>query len=151
MSWTASMFTGVFLKLGGGDVVTNLIMSAPCGKWGAFATIMVVVFILGFLIDWTAIVFIIVPLVTPVVSMLGFDPVWFAIMVCITLQTAFMTPPMAPAMFFLKGIAKPEWGIDMGHIIRGTIPFVTCILVGLGLCIKFPDIIMWLPHQMIKF
>ncbi len=151
IGWSASMFTGVFLRLGGGDVITTLVMAAPFGRWGAFSLIMLVVFALGFLIDWIAIVFIIVPLVAPIVPELGFDPVWFAIMVCVNLQMALMTPPMAPAIFFLKGITKPEWGIETGHIIRGIIPFVIFIMVGLAICIAFPDIILWLPHQMIKF
>jgi len=151
IGWSASMFTGVFLRLGGGEVITNIILAAPFGKWGAFALIMLVVFALGFLVDWTAIVFIMVPLIAPIVPELGFDPLWFAIMVCVNLQMALMTPPMAPAIFFLKGITKPEWGIETGHIIRGIIPFVIFIIVGLAICIAFPDIIMWLPHQMIKF
>lgn len=151
IGWSASMFTGVFLRLGGGEVIANMVMAAPFGKWGAFGLIMLVVFALGFLVDWIAIVFIIVPLVAPIVPELGFDPLWFAIMVCVNLQMALMTPPMAPAIFFLKGITKPEWGIETGHIIRGIIPFVIFIIVGLAICIAFPDIIMWLPHQMIKF
>jgi len=151
IGWSASMFTGVFIRLGGGEVVANLITAAPFGKWGAFGLIMLIVFILGFLVDWIAIVFILVPLIAPIVPDLGFDPVWFAIMVCVNLQMALMTPPMAPAIFFLKGITKPEWGIATGQIIRGVAPFVVFIMIGLALCIAFPDIIMWLPHQMIKF
>ena len=150
IGWTSSMFTGVFLRLGGGEVVGNLIMSAPFGKWGAFAFVMLVVFILGFLVDWIAIVFILVPILSPIVPELGFEPLWFAIMICVNLQMAFMTPPMAPAIFFLKGIAKPEWDIDMMHIIRGIVPFVIFIIVALCLCIAFPQIIMWLPNMMIK-
>jgi len=150
IGWTASMFTGVFLRLGGGEVVANMVLSAPFGKWGAFSLVMLVVFILGFLVDWIAIVFILVPLISPIVPELGFEPLWFAIMVCVNLQMAFMTPPMAPAIFFLKGIAKPEWGIDTMHIIRGIVPFVIFIIVALFLCITFPQIIMWLPSMMIK-
>jgi len=151
IGWSASMFTGVFLRLKGGDVVADLIMAAPFGKWGAFGLVMIVVFILGFLVDWMAIVFILVPLLAPIIPELGFDPLWFAIMICVNLQMAFMTPPMAPAIFFLRGIAKEEWGITMMHIIRGIAPFVAFIVVALGLCIVFPQIILWLPHQMIKF
>lgn len=150
IGWTASMFTGVFLRLGGGEVVANMVLSAPLGKWGAFGLVMLVVFILGFLVDWIAIVFILVPLISPIVPELGFEPLWFAIMVCVNLQMAFMTPPMAPAIFFLKGISKPEWGIDTMHIIRGIVPFVIFIIVALFLCIAFPQIIMWLPSMMIK-
>jgi tripartite ATP-independent transporter DctM subunit len=151
IGWSASMFTGVFLRLGGGQVVADIVMAAPGGKWGAFGLVMLVVFILGFLVDWIAIVFILVPLLAPIIPQLGFDPLWFAIMVCVNLQMALMTPPMAPAMFFLKGIVKPEWGISTGHIIRGVFPFVGLIAIALALCILWPDIILWLPHQMIKF
>ena len=151
IGWSASMFTGVFLRLGGGQVVTNLVLAAPGGSWGAFAFVMGVVFILGFLVDWIAIVFILVPLLAPIIPQLGFDPLWFAIMVCVNLQMALMTPPMAPAIFFLKGITKPEWGITTGHIIRGVAPFVVLIAIAISVCIIFPDIILWLPHQMIKF
>jgi len=145
------MFTGVFLRLGGGTVVTNLVLGAPGGSWGAFALVMFVVFILGFLVDWIAIVFILVPLLAPIIPQLGFDPLWFAIMVCVNLQMALMTPPMAPAIFFLKGIAKPEWGIKTTDIIKGVAPFVALIAIALVVCILVPDIILWLPHQMIKF
>ena len=151
IGWSATMFTGVFLRLQGGTVVADMIMAAPGGSWGAFALIMFVVFILGFLVDWMAIVFILVPLLAPIMPQLGFDPLWFAIMVCVNLQMAFMTPPMAPAIFFLRGIAKEEWGITTAHIIKGIAPFVGFIVLALILCIIFPDIILWLPHQMIKF
>jgi len=147
----AVMFTTVFLKLGGGKVVSSLILAAPGGKWGSFALIMFIIFILGMFIDWLGIIFVMVPLVTPIGAALGFDPLWFAMMICVNLQMSFMTPPFAYAIFYLKGIAKPEWGIETGHIIRGVIPFVILIMVGLGLCVVFPDLILWLPHQMIKF
>jgi len=151
IGWGAQMFVGVFLRLGGGEVITDLILAAPFGKWGAFTGVMFIIFILGMLIDWIGIVFIMIPLVTPLAPALGFDSLWFAMMIIVNLQMSFMTPPMAYAIFYLKGIAKPEWQITTGHIIRGVIPFVGLILVGLGLCIAFPQIILWLPHQMIKF
>jgi len=151
IGWGAQMFVGVFLRLGGGDVITNLMLAAPFGSWGAFALIMFIIFILGMLIDWIGIVFIMVPLVAPLAPALGFDELWFGMMIVVNLQMSFMTPPMAYAIFYLKGIAKPEWQITTGHIIRGVIPFVGLILVGLGLCIAFPQIILWLPHHMIKF
>ena len=151
IGWSAQMFVGVFLRLGGGEVIQNLVLAAPGGKWGAFVVVQLLIFVLGMLIDWIGIVFIMVPLVSPLAPALGFDPLWFAMMIVVNLQMSFMTPPMAYAIFYLKGIAKPEWGIDTGNIIRGVIPFVVLIMVGLVLCIVFPDIIMWLPHQMIKF
>jgi tripartite ATP-independent transporter DctM subunit len=151
IGWSAQMFVGVFLRLGGGEVIQDLVLAAPGGKWGAFVVVQLLIFVLGMLIDWIGIVFIMVPLVSPLAPALGFDPLWFAMMIVVNLQMSFMTPPMAYAIFYLKGIAKPEWGIDTGNIIRGVIPFVVLIIVGLVLCIVFPDIIMWLPHQMIKF
>jgi tripartite ATP-independent transporter DctM subunit len=151
IGWSAQMFVGVFLRLGGGEVIQDLVLAAPGGKWGAFVVVQLLIFVLGMLIDWIGIVFIMVPLVSPLAPALGFDPLWFAMMIVVNLQMSFMTPPMAYAIFYLKGIAKPEWGIDTGNIIRGVIPFVVLIMVGLVLCIVFPNIIMWLPHQMIKF
>jgi tripartite ATP-independent transporter DctM subunit len=147
----ASMFTGVFLRLGGGEAVSNVLLAAPGGKWGVFALTMFIIFILGMFIDWLGILFVMIPLVTPIGEMLQFDPLWFAMMICINLQMSFLTPPFAYAIFYLKGLAPPEWGLETGHIIRGVIPFVVIIMVGLVLCIIFPDIIMWLPHLMIKF
>ena len=81
---------------------------------------------------------------------LGFDPVWFALMICINLQMAFMTPPFAPAIFYLRGAAPTDLGVTMGDMIRGVFPFVGLIMIGLGLCVAFPQLILWLPAQMIK-
>jgi len=148
--WGATMFTGTFLRVGGGEVVTNLVLAMPGGKWGAFGVIMFIIFILGMFIDWMGILFVMVPIVTPIGDVLGFDPIWFALMVCVNLQMSFMTPPFAYAIFFLKGITKPEWEVTTGHIIRGVLPFVALIIVGLVLCAVFPQIILWLPGVMIK-
>jgi len=145
------MFTGIFLGLGGGEVVKNLVLASPGGRWGAFAIIMFVVFVLGMFIDWLGIIFIMVPIITPIGPALGFDELWFAMMIIVNLQMSFMTPPFAYAIFFLRGAAPPELGVSTADIIRGVIPFVILIMVGLGLCIAFPDLILWLPHQMIKF
>jgi tripartite ATP-independent transporter DctM subunit len=146
----ASMFTGIFLRLGGGDVVTNLVLATPGGKWGAFALIMFIIFILGMFIDWLGILFIMVPIATPIGAALGFDKLWFALMICVNLQMSFLTPPFAYAIFYLKGICQPEWGITTAHIIRGVIPFVILIMIGLGLFVAFPQLILWLPAQMIR-
>jgi len=143
-------FVGVFLKAGGGDVVADLILDAPFGRWGAFGVIMFIVFILGFFVDIIGIIFIIVPIISPLVIVLGFDPVWFAIMVNVNFQMAYMTPPFALAIFYLRGSAPPELGVTMADIIRGVIPFVGLIFIGLGLFVAFPDIILWLPGMMIK-
>ena len=147
---SAFMFTGVFLRLGGDEAIRNLIVTAPLGKWGIFALIMAILFVLGMFIDWLGILFVMVPLITPIGETLGFHPLWFAMMICVNLQMSFLTPPFAYAIFFLRGLTRPEWGIETGHIIRGVIPFVLLIMVGLGLCIAFPELILWLPGMMIK-
>jgi len=146
---TAYAFVGIFMRGGGGDIVAKLILGAPGGKWGIFAIIMFVVFLLGYFIDWLGILFIIVPIITPVGDALGFDKLWFAMMICVNLQTSFLTPPFAYAIFYLRGAADPSLGVTTGDIIRGVFPFIFLILIGLGLCIAFPQIILWLPGQMI--
>jgi len=147
---TAFAFVGVFLAAGCGKVIEGLILAAPGGKWGAFALVMFALFLLGFFIDWLGILFIMVPIISPLVPVLGFDPLWFAMMICVNLQMSFMTPPMAHAIFYLRGSAPPELGVTMADIIRGVIPFVFLIMVGMGLCVAFPQLILWLPAQMIK-
>ncbi len=144
----ATAFVGVFLRAGCGDVVGNIILAAPGGKWGVFLIIMFVTFILGMFIDWIGIVLLLVPIVTPIAVRVGFDPVWFAIMICINLQMSFLTPPFAYSIFFLKGVAPKELNIETTDIIRGVIPFVLLIMLGLLLCVIFPDIILWLPAMM---
>jgi len=141
---------GVFMMLGCGEVIGNIVLGMPGGRWGAFAAIMFVIFLLGFFIDWIGILFIIVPIVSPLAPTLGFDPVWFGIMICVNLQMAFNTPPLAPAIFFVKGCAPDELGVSTADIIRGIIPFVGLIIVGLAICVIFPQIITYLPSLMIK-
>ena len=144
------VFVGVFIPAGGAKVVKELILAAPGGHWGAFAVVMFIIFVLGFFIDWIGIIFIMVPILAPIAPVLGFDPLWFAMMIIINLQMAFMTPPMAAAIFYLRGSAPADLGITMGDIIRGVFPFVGLIIIGLGLCVAFPQLILWLPAQMIK-
>lgn len=142
-------FVGIFISAGCGEVVANVIMAAPFGRWGAFAAVMFIVFMLGFFIDWIGIVFIMVPILAPIGPALGFDPLWFGMMICINLQMSFMTPPFAVSIFVCKGSAAPELGVTLGDIMRGIIPFVVLIMVGIGLCIAFPQLILWLPGKML--
>ena len=142
-------FVGVFMSAGSGEVVSNFILSVPGGRWAAFTVIMLIVFLLGMFIEWIGIVFIIVPIFSPIIIKLGFNPLWAGMMVCINLQMAFQTPPMAMSIFVLKGTASPELGLTIGHIIKGVIPFILIIMFTLVLCTLFPGIITWLPEKMI--
>ena len=143
-------FVGVFIGGGAGDVIREVVIATPGGKWGAFGVIMFITFILGFFIDWIAITFILIPVVMPIARDLGFDPLWFLMMLCINFQMSFITPPFAPAIFYVRGSAPPEGGVTMDKIIRGVIPFIFLIMVGLVLCFVFPNIILWLPSMMIR-
>lgn len=146
----AVAFTAVFLGGGGREVMQDIIMAAPGGKWGVFAVIMFMIFIMGMFIEWIGIVYIMVPIITPIAAAAGFDILWFSIMVCVNLQMAFMTPPFASGIFICRGAADPSLGITMGDVVRGVLPHVALIIVGLGLFTIFPQIITWLPEQMIR-
>jgi tripartite ATP-independent transporter DctM subunit len=141
-------FVGVFMSAGSGDVVSQVILAVPGGKWASFSMIMLIVFLLGLFIEWIGIVFIIVPIFTPILAELGFNPLWAGMMICINLQMAFQTPPMAMSIFVMKGAAPEELGLTMGDIIKGVIPFVIIIMLVLTLCTIFPEIITWLPEKM---
>jgi len=143
----ATCFTGVFLGIGGGDVVTDFVMGLGMGKWGTFWVMMAIVFLLGMFIDWIGIVLICFPLFLPIAKQFGFDPIWFVIMMAVNLQASFLTPPFGYALFYIKGV-DPE-GIDIRKVYRGIIPFVILMVIGLLICAAFPDAIMWLPNILI--
>ena len=140
----AGIFNAVFLYLGGGALVKSLLIGLPFGKWFVLFIMMFILFIGGFFISWQALLFIIVPIFLPVSEGLGFDPLWFGMLVCVNLQMSFLTPPFAYAIFFVKGAAPPE--ITTWDIYRGVIPFVGLQAVGLFLCVAYPEIILWLPR-----
>jgi tripartite ATP-independent transporter DctM subunit len=140
----AGIFNAVFIFLGGGEVVRNALMGLPFGKWFILGTMMFILFIGGFFISWQGLLYMLVPIFLPVVTALGFDQLWFALLVCVNLQMSFLTPPFAYAIFFVKGAAPPE--ITTWDIYRGVIPFVTLQAIGLVICILYPEIILWLPR-----
>jgi tripartite ATP-independent transporter DctM subunit len=142
-------YVGIFMNAGAGDVVAEFILSVPGGKWMSFFVIMAIVFLLGMFIEWIGIVFIVVPIFSPILAALGFNPLWAGMMICINMQMAFQTPPMAMSIFVLKGTAPKELGVTIGDIIWGVIPFILIIMVVLVLCAVFPEIILWLPEKMI--
>jgi len=144
----ATCFTGVFLGIGGGDVVTDFVLGMGLGKWGTYWVMMGIVFVLGMFIDWIGIILICFPLFLPIAKELGFDQVWFVIMMAVNLQASFLTPPFGYALFYLGGIAPP--GVELGHIYRGIVPFVALMLIGLALCTVFPQIVMWLPSLLVE-
>lgn len=150
----ANFFAFVLRRYGGDEIVETLVLSAFDDPYMTVLFILFIVFLLGFLLDWIEITIIIMPLMLPIILGLelaipGFeqvrDPavVWFAILVAVTLQTSFLTPPVGFALFYLKGVAPP--GISLGHIYQGIIPFVILQLIGLAIVFNYPALVTWLP------
>jgi tripartite ATP-independent transporter DctM subunit len=137
------LFSVVFLSIGGGDVVADLLLGMDVHDYVILAIMMGVVFMMGMFIDWAAILLVVVPIFTPIAMDLDFNPLWFAMLICVNLQTSFLTPPFGYALFYFKGVAPPEY--TMGDIYKGIIPFVIIQVVGLALMMVFPEIITWLP------
>jgi tripartite ATP-independent transporter DctM subunit len=137
------LFSVVFLSMGGGDVVADMLLGMDVSPYVVLAIMMAVVFIMGMFIDWAAILLVVVPIFTPIAMDLDFNPLWFAMLVCVNLQTSFLTPPFGYALFYFKGVAPPEY--TMSDIYRGIIPFVIIQVIGLALMVSFPQIITWLP------
>lgn len=136
-------FSVVFLSMGGGDVVADVLLGMDVSRWVVFFIMMGVVFFMGMFIDWAAILLVIVPIFTPIAMDLDFDPLWFAMMVCINLQTSFLTPPFGYSLFYFKGVAPPEY--TMGDVYKGILPFVAIQVFGLALLAIFPQLISYLP------
>lgn len=139
----ASLFALVFRGFGGDDLVADLLAAVPGGKWGALAITMLVMFILGFFLDFIEIVFVVVPLVAPPLIIMGFDPIWLAILMALNLQTSFLTPPFGFALFYLRG-AAPD-GVATADIWRGAIPFIGLQLLMIALVAAVPALATWLP------
>ena len=136
-------FQSVFMYLHGGDAISHILMGLQVHPYVVLFIMMGCVFFLGMFIDWLGILLIVVPIFTPIAMALGFHPLWFATLICVNLQMAFLTPPFGYSLFYLKGIAPPEMTIM--HIYRGVVPFICLQWLGLIICIMFPDFILWLP------
>lgn len=139
----ASLFTLVFRGLGGDAAVHSALATLPGGVFTAVAVVMVVLFLLGFVLDFIEIIFVVVPIVGPVLLAMGIDPIWLGVMIAINLQTSFLTPPFGFALFYLRGTA-PE-SMATGDIYRGAVPFILIQLLMLGILAVWPELATWLP------
>lgn len=144
----ATCFTGVFLGVGGGDVVTDFVLGLGFGKWGVFTIMVIIIVILGMFLDWLGIVLICFPIFLPIAEQIGFDKLWFVTITAIVLQTSFLSPPFGYALFYLIGIAPS--GVTIGHVYRCIIPFLVLMILGTLLCVLFPQTILWLPSLIVK-
>ena len=141
----SNFFGGVFSRLGTPEVISNALLSLELNKYLILIIIMAAIFLLAWPLEWVPIVLIFVPIVLPMVKQLGFDMVWFAILIAVNLQTAWLSPPVALSAYFLKGVA-PQW--QLSDIYKGMIQFMVLQLVGLGLVMAFPQIALWLPQTL---
>lgn len=142
----AKAFSTVFVALGGAKMLSDLLVGIDASPMTVLVLIMLVIFILGMFIDWLAILLITLPVFLPIANTMGWDPIWFAMLLVVCLQTGWLTPPFGYALFFLVGIARrlaPE--VTYSDIVLGCAPFVPLQLLGLGLVIAFPQIILFLP------
>jgi tripartite ATP-independent transporter DctM subunit len=141
----ANTFGLVFRGLNGDKLVQDILLGLPFGAYGVLAVVMLVIFFLGFFIDFFEICFIHIPILTPVlVRHFGFDPVWLGVVIGVNLQTSFLTPPFGFSLFFLRGVAPPS--IRTEDIYRGVVPFIALQLIGLALVIAFPELV----HALIR-
>jgi len=143
-----TLFTGVFVGGGGINTASILINKMQLTPWMLLALMMAIIFIVGFFLDWISIVLIFLPLFTPLIKAAGFDPVWFCILFLIMIQTSYLTPPMAPAIFYLRAVAPPE--ITIRHMYKGVIPFIVLQCVTLVVVMAFPKVVSWLPGVMLS-
>jgi len=142
----AGMFSLVFIGLGGEERVAHWIANLPGGATGALLVTMLIVFVLGFFLDFVEISVIVLPLVAPSLILLGHDPIWLGILLAINLQTSFLTPPFGFSLFYLRGAAPKE--VTTGQIYRGVIPFIGLQAVGVTLIWFVPQLATWLPGVM---
>ncbi|WP_206075864.1 TRAP transporter large permease subunit [Mesorhizobium sp. Z1-4] len=139
----ASIFSLVFIGLGGEERIEELLSAMPGGPTGALIFCMLLIFVLGFFLDFVEITVIVLPLVAPLLILMGHDPVWLSILIAINLQTSFLTPPFGFSLFYLRGAAPPE--ITTGHIYAGVAPFILLQIVGVAIIWFLPAIPTYLP------
>lgn len=143
----ATLFAVVMRQLGGDEFISSALRGLPFGPSGIVLTILFIAFLAGFFLDWLEISLIMLPLVAPVVTALGFDEIWFIVLFAVTLQTSFLTPPVGFSLFYLKGVAPPE--VTIIDIYKGVIPFVLLQMLAVFMVFVIPDLVLWLPSRML--
>ncbi|MCW8853076.1 MAG: TRAP transporter large permease subunit [Gammaproteobacteria bacterium] len=144
----ASIFSLVFRGFQGDEMVQALLSDLPGGTYGALFIVMLVMFLLGFVLDFIEITFVVVPIVGPILLAMGIDPIWLGILIAINLQTSFLTPPFGFALFYLRGIAPDT--IKTTDIYKGVMPFIVIQLFALAAIAYWPELATWLPKQLIS-
>lgn len=148
IAFAAYSFVGIYTLAGGAEFISGLLSGLPFGRWGILIIIMLILIMLGMVLDVIGLVVLTVPIFVPIITALGFNPLWFGIVFNVNMQIAFLSPPFGLGMFYLKAVTPPE--ITMGDIYRAVWPFIILQLIGLALIIVFPPIALWLPGKMMK-
>ncbi|HEX2518215.1 MAG TPA: TRAP transporter large permease subunit, partial [Castellaniella sp.] len=143
------MFTGIFAANGGSRLIQAMVSDLGLGLTGTLVLFLGIVFLLGFVLDWTANVLICVPLFLPVLTAAGVDPIWFGTLMIIVIQSSYLTPPMASSIFYLLSIAPPD--MKYGQVCRGVVPFILVQLLTLAIVAGFPSLATWLPQRVVGF
>lgn len=141
-----NMFAGVFFAAGGMATVQSLLMDTGMSPWMVIGMILLIAFLAGFVLDMISVVLIVIPVAMPIVRALGFDEIWFCVAFLVVMQTSYLTPPLAPSIFYLRAITPPE--VTLRHMYAGVVPFIMVQLVVLALVLAFPTLAMWLPEQL---
>lgn len=141
-----TMFTAIFATSGGGWMLADFMSGLELSPYWLILALMFIVLIAGMVLDWISIVLIFVPIFMPLVKMAGIDPIWFAVMFMVVIQTSYLTPPLAPSIFYLRSIAPPEMGY--GDMYRGVLPFIAIQLLLFLIILAVPGIATWLPQQL---
>lgn len=144
-----NMFAGVFIASGGISTVKDLIAALDLSTWSTLLLILAFAFVAGFALDLVSVILVFVPIALPIIRALGFDPVWFCILFLVVIQTSYLTPPMAPSIFYLRAISPPE--ITLRHMYRGVVPFIGLQILTLILVMIFPALALWLPSVLLGF
>ena len=139
----ASIFSLVFRGFGGEELVQSMFEQMPGGMWGALGIVMLVIFLLGFILDFIEITFVVVPIVGPVLMAMGVDPIWLGILIAVNLQTSFLTPPFGFALFYLRGVTPAS--VATAEIYRGVVPFIGLQILLLCALLLWPEMATWLP------
>lgn len=145
---TAGFFALVFIGLGAEDRIVWVVTNMPGGANGALVFCMVIIFLLGFVLDFVEITVILLPLISPILILMGHDPIWLSVLFALNLQTSFLTPPFGFSLFYLRGVAPPE--VSTGQIYRGVFPFIALNMVGMALLWVFPQVATYLPNLLFK-
>jgi tripartite ATP-independent transporter DctM subunit len=151
--WTifgANLFVAIYVAAGGARFVEESLIGSGLGRWGVLLIMQGILLFLGCFLDWVGILMLTVPIFVPIIKTLGFDPIWFGVLFSVNLQVSFLSPPFGYALFYLAGTVGPRLNITTHEIWKSAYPFIGLQILGLALCMIFPEIILWVPHLLYK-